>query len=82
MIDNVPVGFLGYAIDFHRIGLVDSVEKRWKGIAEIETATTPMADIEDPFELIEQRGLVVKLVGTPVKCVPCRRLETALAFIA
>ena len=82
MIDDVPVNGFGNAVDFHRVRLVDCVEQSWKRIAKIEAATAAVADIEDALKLLKKRSFRVKFFRLPVKRVPGRRLQTALASSA
>lgn len=80
MIDDVPVNLFRYAVDLHRIGLVDRIEQGGKRIAQIETASTAVADVEHALEFREHRIVVIKFVGLPVEGMSIRGLETALAL--
>jgi hypothetical protein len=60
MIDDVPVNGLGDRVEFHTFGLVYRIEQRRERIAQIETATAAVANIEDTLELFEQRRLVIE----------------------
>jgi len=79
LVDDVPIDFFGYAVEFHCLRLINRVEQRRKCVAKIETAPTAVANIEDAFELIEQRFFAVEFVGLPVEGVPGWRLEATLA---
>jgi hypothetical protein len=62
VIYDLPVVVLGNAVHFHRVRLIDEIEQRRERMTEIETAATAVTDIENPFEFLEQRVFVVKLV--------------------
>jgi hypothetical protein len=47
-------------VEFHTFGLVYRIEQRRERIAQIETATAAVANIEDTLELFEQRRLVIE----------------------
>ena len=81
MVHDLPVILLSNAIHFHRVRLVDEIEQNRKGIAKIETPATSVADIEYAFELVEQRLLIVEVVGSPVQGMACGRLEAAFSFV-
>jgi hypothetical protein len=79
MINDIPIGFFGYAVEFHCFRFINRIEQRRKCVAKIETAPAAVADIEDAFELVEQRSFAVKFLGLPVEGVPGWRLEATLA---
>ena len=58
VIDDVPVHLLVDAIDFTGARLIHRIEQRGKRIAEAEATPTTVTDVEDPFELLEQRCFV------------------------
>jgi hypothetical protein len=76
---HLPVVFLGYAVHFHRVRLIDEIEQERKRVAEIETAPTAVTDVVDPFEFFEQGLVIVEFVRSPIQWVACRSLEAALA---
>jgi hypothetical protein len=80
VVDHLPIVIFGDAVDFHRVRFINEVEQAWKRMAEIETATTAVTDIEYPLKLFEQRIVVVEFVRPPVERVTCRRLEAAFAL--
>ena len=82
MIDDVPVNFLVYGVEFHAFRLVDCIEQGWKRVAQVEAAPATMADIEDTLEFPLKRVVVIEFVSPPGKRVPRRRLETAFSSIA
>jgi hypothetical protein len=67
VIDDVPVNTLGNRVELHTFRLIDCIEQRRKRIAQIETATTAVANVEDALKLFEELGLVIEFVGLPVK---------------
>jgi len=82
MIDDVPIHRLGNAVDFHRIRLINCIEQRRKGIAQVEATTATMADVENSLQLLKKRFLGVEFFRLPIECMPCRRLEATLASSA
>lgn len=79
MINDVPVNLFRDAVDFHRIRFINCIEQRRKGIAQVETASAAMTNIEDTLQLLEERSFGVKLFGLPVQRMPGWRLKAAFA---
>jgi hypothetical protein len=48
-------------------------------VAQVETAPATVANVEDPFEFLEQGFFLIEFVGLPVDRMTRGSLETALA---
>ena len=79
MIDDFREVFLVHAVELAGLRLVDQIEQRGKRVAEIEAAAAAVADVEDPLELLVERGVVIELRIPPGECVTRGGFETALA---
>jgi hypothetical protein len=78
MVYHLPISFLIDAGELPGVRVVDQLEQSRKGVAQIEAAAAAVADIENPLELLLERGRVMELWFLPPKCVACGRLEAAL----
>jgi hypothetical protein len=72
MIHHIPESLFGNTVQLHGVRFIHRVEQRWKGIAQIEAATTSVADIEYPLQFFKQGRLIVKLGIFPVQRMPLR----------
>ena len=79
MVDDLREVLLVDAVELAGLRLVDQIEQRREGVAQIEAAAAAVADVEDPLELLLERGVVVELRVLPAERVARGRLETALA---
>jgi hypothetical protein len=79
VIDYLPIVLLVHGIEVAGLRLVDQIEQRRKGVAEIEAASAAVADLEHPFELLIERLGIVELWFLPGEGMPRRRLEAPLA---
>ncbi len=79
VVHDVPVDRLRHGVEFHAFRFVDRVEQRREGMAQVETATATVTNVEHPFEFLEQGLFVIEFVGLPVDRVTRGSLETALA---
>jgi hypothetical protein len=78
MVNNLPISFLIDAGELPGLRVVDQLEQRRKGVAQIEAAAAAVADIENPLEFLLERGRVMELRFLPPKCMACGRPEAAL----
>ena len=69
------------AVELSGLGLVDEVEQRRKGVAEVEAAAAAVADVEDPLELLLEGGRFVEFRVLPTEGMARGRFETALAAL-
>ena len=76
---TLPVVLLVHAVELAGLRLVDQIEQGGKRVAQIEAAAAAVADVEDPLELLVERGVVIELRVLPAQRVTRGRLETALA---
>jgi hypothetical protein len=67
------------AFEFTGLRIVDQIEKRGEGIAQIEATPAPVADIEHAFEFFLERAGVVELRLLPAKRVAGGRFQVAFA---
>ncbi len=79
LVDHSPKSLLIYAIELAGLRVVDQIEQSRKGIAQIEAAAAPVADIEYPLEFLLQRIGGVELRILPPKGMARGRLQIALA---
>src|SRR5258706_438705 len=79
LVDDLPVVLLRHAVDLHRLGVVDEVEQRGKGGAQIYAAAATVANLEDAPELGLGLEPVPELGRLPGERVPGRRLERAFS---
>jgi len=66
-------------IELAGLGLVDQVEQRREGIAEVEAAPAAVTDVEDPAQLRLDLVRVGEVRIPPVDGMPDRRVEPAFA---
>ena len=71
-VDDVPVAILCYPVELTGRTLVDQIEERRKGRAEIYASPASVADTVYPLELREDLVLIVELRRGPVERVPGR----------
>src|ERR1700690_703101 len=81
VVDHFPIGLLIDAVDFAGLRLVDQIEQRRDGVAQVEAAAAAVADFEYPLEFLIERGRVVELRILPAEGVARRRLQTAFAVL-
>ena len=67
------------AINFHRVGFIDQIEKRRKCVAEANAAATAMADVKNALELVVQRLFIPETVALPVQRMPGGSVDDALS---
>src|SRR5262245_47205759 len=79
VLDDLPVRLLWHVVSFAARRRIDGIEQGRKGVAEAEAAATPVADVEDPRELLVERRGVGELRRAPVYGQPRWRLEAAFA---
>src|SRR5437868_10796314 len=79
LVDDLPVVRLRYAVDLHRLRVVDEVEQRGKGGAQADAAAAAVADVEDALELSLRLELIPELGRLPAERVARRRLERAFS---
>jgi hypothetical protein len=53
VIDHLPVVLAVDTIDPHGRGFIDQIEQSRERVTQVYATTAAMADIEDPFEFIE-----------------------------
>jgi len=79
VIDDLPVILFSDVIDFHRLGGIDQVEQGWEGLAQADTATTAVANVENTLHFLVERLLAVELRVLPVERMTRRGVEIAFA---
>ena len=82
MIDDIPVNFFAYCVEFHTFRFIDRIKQGRKRVAQVETAPAALADVENALKFFLERISVIELIGLPGKRVPGRRLETAFSPFA
>jgi len=63
MVDHLPIGLFIDAVELPGLRLVDQLEQRRKGVAQIEAAPAAVANIEYPLEFLLERGRIIELRG-------------------
>jgi len=80
LVDHLAIIGLGDAVHLHGFGLIHQVKKRGEGVAEADTATTAVADVENPLQFLVEGILVVKIRIFPFDGVTRRSLKTAFSI--
>ncbi len=78
-LDHIAENRAVYRIELAGLGLVDEVEQRWEGVAEIEAAPAAMTNVEDAAQLRVDLLGVREVRIPPVDGMPDRRVQSAFA---
>ncbi len=67
VVDDLPVDLLVDAVQLQGGRLVDGIKQGGEGVAQAEAAAAAVADVENPLQLLVERGLVVEFGVTPIE---------------
>jgi hypothetical protein len=76
----LPVVLFRYTVHFHGIRFVNQVKQGRKTLAQADTASAAVTEIEYTFKLLEQALLAGVVRAFPIDWMPCGGFEIALSL--